>query len=418
MMRSMKWPAAALVLVTVLLAACGGTDGAEPVALSGCTQLLYSGDGKPDLLVVSDFPRRGVGAEATKVMIDAIEFTLRRHRFRAGDHRVAFQSCNDTSGDEPFDPQLCRRNAHAYVAADDVVGVIGPWNSGCAVEQIPIVSRRAAGPLALISPSNTFGGLTVPSLGAARLYPDGVRSYVRVVPHDLAQGSAAAVIVKRLGARRAALVRQDFTDSYVRGLALPFREFARSLGLEVREFRWRMQPSYRTLARAIAASDPDAVYLAGVTQVNAKQLVLDLRGALPASVALLAPDAFAAEDVARALGRAGDGMRVTVPSVPPKLLPPAGKRFARAFGRPLEPLEAAEAAQATEVLLHAIGRSDGTRASVVRALFATRVQNGILGSFSFDRNGDIVPRPVGVYRFERGKMVTDGLVRVPRTAGR
>jgi len=70
-----------------------------------------------------------------------------------------------------------------------------------------------------------------------------------------------------------------------------------------------------------------------------------------------------------------------------------------------------EAAQATEVLLDAIGRSDGTRASVVDELFATKVENGILGSFTFDRLGDIDPAPVGVYRFEDGKIVVDGLVR-------
>jgi ABC-type branched-subunit amino acid transport system substrate-binding protein len=79
---------------------------------------------------------------------------------------------------------------------------------------------------------------------------------------------------------------------------------------------------------------------------------------------------------------------------------------------------APEAAQATEVLLDAIARSDGTRASVVEELFATKVENGILGSFSFDRYGDIVPAPVGVYRFEGGDIVVDGVVRTPPDAPR
>jgi hypothetical protein len=99
------------------------------------------------------------------------------------------------------------------------------------------------------------------------------------------------------------------------------------------------------------------------------------------------------------------------------LLPPAGERFARAFGGPVNinpgALGAPEAAQSTEVLLDAIARSDGTRASVVEELFATKVENGILGSFSFDRFGDIDPAPVGVYRFERGRIVGDSVVRAP-----
>ena len=415
----MKWAAAVLVVLSALVVGCGDKDGVEPVALRTCTELLYEGRGKPDVIVVSDFPLRGIGADATRATVDAIEFVLRRRDFRAGSRGVGYQSCNDSVGDEPYDERLCRRNARAYVATVDVVGIIGPWNSGCAVEQIPIVSRKDAGPLAMISPSNTNAELTIAAVGAGQLYPDGVRSYVRVVTHDLAQGSAAAYEAVRLRARRVALVHQDFADEYVRALALSFRASARRIGLDVHEFGWQREASYGPLARAIAATRPQAVYLVGLTQVNGKRLVLDLRAALGPGVALIAPDSFAADDVARALGRAGDGMRVTLPGIPPEALPAAGKRFLRDFGASLGGpggFGAPEAAQAAEVLLDAIARSDGTRASVVQELFATRVTNGILGSFSFDRNGDIVPGPVAVYRFDRGKIVTDGVVRVPPDA--
>jgi branched-chain amino acid transport system substrate-binding protein len=411
-----------LVLLGAFVVGCGEKDDVEPVGLRACTELIYEGGGKPDVVVVSDLPRSGIAAGASKALVDGIKFVLRRRDFRAGTHRVGYQSCNDTLGDV-FDEQLCRRNARAYVATSDVVGVIGPWSSDCAVEQIPILSRKAAGPLAMISPTNTSAELTLPSLGAQRLYPDGVRSYVRVVTHDLAQGSAAAQVANRLGARRVALVHQDFSDTYARGNAVAFRETARSLGLEVHAFKWVPRKSYRTLARSVAATRPRAVYLAGLTELNAKRLVLDLRAALGPDVTFIAPDSFS--PVARALGRAGDGMRVTVPGYPLDELPVAGKRFvreldlSRVWPRDLGPTPGApEAAQATEVLLDAIARSDGTRASVVHELFATRVINGILGSFSFDRNGDIIPRPVGIYRFDRGRIVTDSVVRVPLDATR
>jgi branched-chain amino acid transport system substrate-binding protein len=411
-----KWAAAVLVVLGALVVGCGEQNGVEPVALRACTELLYEGGGKPDVVIVSDLPRRGFGADATKAMVDAIEFVLRHRDFRAGDFEVGYQSCNDTVGDEPYDEHLCGRNARAYVATADVVGVIGPFNSGCAEVQIPIVSRKAAGPLAMISPANTFIGLTVAAAGAGRLYPDGIRSYVRVVTHDVAQGSAAAEAASALRARRVALVHQDFEDAYARELTLAFRDSARQLGLKVRQFKWAPRKSYRALAHSVAAFGPQAVYLAGETQVNAKRLVLDLRATLGSGVTFIGPDSFAEEGIARALGGAGEGMRVTVPGIPPQALPAAGKRFVHDFGASLiEPgvQGAPEAAQATEVLLDAIARSDGTRASIVDELFATKVTNGILGSFSFDRNGDIVPGPVGIYRFERGKIVTDGVVRVP-----
>jgi hypothetical protein len=49
----------------------------------------------------------------------------------------------------------------------------------------------------------------------------------------------------------------------------------------------------------------------------------------------------------------------------------------------------------------------------VKELFRTDVKNGILGSFRFDRNGDIDPAGVGFFRVEDGKVVVDRVVRVP-----
>jgi branched-chain amino acid transport system substrate-binding protein len=406
-----------LVLVAGLAAACGGDDAIEPVAGTSCARLVYEGEGEPDVIVVSDLPRRGLGAKFTQVTIDAIEFVLREREFRAGELRVGYQSCNDTVGEEAYDESLCRRNARAYVATEDVVGVLGPWNSGCAEVQIPIVSSRDAGPLAQVSSSNTDHRLTRgPEVRG--LYPDGVRSYARVVTHDLAQGIAGAHLAKRLGARRVAVLEQDSADPvYVDALATSLLAAARGLGLDAVSFEWPLRKSYATLAASVAAARPDVVYLAGLTDVNAKTLVEDLRAALPRSVELVAPDSFAADGIAEEMGPAGEGLLTTVPGIPPDLLPPAGKRFLQDLGGAvlIAPgyLYAPEAAQATEVLLDAIARSDGTRASVVEELFATKVENGILGSFSFDRFGDIDPAPVGIWRYEGGKLVSESVVRAP-----
>jgi ABC-type branched-subunit amino acid transport system substrate-binding protein len=61
-----------------------------------------------------------------------------------------------------------------------------------------------------------------------------------------------------------------------------------------------------------------------------------------------------------------------------------------------------EAVQAAEVTLAAIARSNGTRSSVLRQLRATRVSNGILGSFGFDPNGDMTQAPVSFFRVTGG----------------
>jgi ABC-type branched-subunit amino acid transport system substrate-binding protein len=59
---------------------------------------------------------------------------------------------------------------------------------------------------------------------------------------------------------------------------------------------------------------------------------------------------------------------------------------------------AAYAGQATEVLLDAIARSDGSRASVVKQLFSLRVRRGILGDFRFTPTGDITQQPITILR--------------------
>ena len=59
-------------------------------------------------------------------------------------------------------------------------------------------------------------------------------------------------------------------------------------------------------------------------------------------------------------------------------------------------------AQAAQVMLEAIARSNGTRASVVKEMFKTNVKNGIMGTFRFDRNGDIDSEQVDQLRQAAG----------------
>jgi hypothetical protein len=143
----------------------------------------------------------------------------------------------------------------------------------------------------------------------------------------------------------------------------------------------------------------------------------DLRRRLGPDVVLAAGDQFlAAPSLPKAFGPVGEGLRVTGYHVPLEALAPAARRFLRSVGAPGGFRGLAEAAQAADVLLDAIARSDGTRAVVVEELFNTRVTGGILGSFSFDQYGDITPATVALYSVRNGKVVVDGVVRVPSHA--
>jgi hypothetical protein len=70
---------------------------------------------------------------------------------------------------------------------------------------------------------------------------------------------------------------------------------------------------------------------------------------------------------------------------------------------------------AADVLLNAIARSNGTRASVTKALFATHVHNGIIASFAFTPAGDTTAGSVTIVRLEHGHQVLLRVITPPAT---
>ena len=133
-----------------------------------------------------------------------------------------------------------------------------------------------------------------------------------------------------------------------------------------------------------------------------------MRAALGQNVAILAPDGFALyDDLVALTGPAAKGMYVSQYGIANERLPPRGREFLEGFAgeRPTgagPDYGAAYGAQAAEILLDAIARSDGTRGSVTREVFRTRVTDGILGDIRFDRNGDLVDSPFTFVRMVGG----------------
>jgi ABC-type branched-subunit amino acid transport system substrate-binding protein len=119
-----------------------------------------------------------------------------------------------------------------------------------------------------------------------------------------------------------------------------------------------------------------------------------------------------------AAGSAARGTYVSVPGISDlRRLGPGGRRFVERFGatlagREVEP-SAVYAAKGMEVALDAIARSDGTRASVRDALFATRIPNGLIGPVRFSADGDLATGPVTILRAQGGDGVVERIQQVP-----
>lgn len=417
-----------------------GTPRGDVLPSSMCGPVL-SGAGRPDVLIASDLPLQGTPGSVTRVAADAIRLVLRRNRFRAGPHTVGYQSCDDSTAQTgSFDLLKCASNAKAYAATDRVVGVIGPFQSPCAWAQIPI-ANRAEGPLAMISPANTYPGLTHAEPGSdgeepSIYYPTGVRNYVRVTGAADVDGAAGAVLANQLRLRRVYVLRG--TEGLGETTTTPFKRAARRLGITIAgSAQWRPDADgYAALAARVAAARPDGVFIGDALGLNGGEIVKALRARLGTEVVLIAGDAFQPPSfLLETAGQAAAGMYTTATAVAHEGLSDAGKRFVRDFqkqhGAPLpSALYVTETAAAAEALLAAIARSDGTRASVTEKLRNLEMTNGILRPFRFDDNGDITPASFTVFRITGGTKrdpalpedftgaVVDRVVRVPASLAR
>ncbi len=397
-----------LTAVLALLAAgCGGGGGsssggnAQALPASSCSDIYYEGSGKPDFVIASDLPLQGSGRSQTVQMTEAIKFILKQHNFKAGDHNIGYQSCDDATAQEgAWASEKCSANAQAYAQNKTVIGVIGTFNSGCAEIIIPVLNRAPDGPVGMISPANTYVGLTHSGPGTAagepdKYYPSGKRNYIRIVAADDFQGAADALNTQQLGLKNIYILND------------------KQLGIKVAGFSaWNSKASsYTGLATQIKQSGADAVFLGGLICENGGKLVKDLGSVLGSNVTLLAPDGFTPiSAVVSGAGNASEGMYVSVAGEPNEKLGAKGKQFVKDFGATqsggqVDPYSA-YAAQSMEVLLTAVENSDGTRADVAAQLLKTKVTDGILGSFTIDANGDTNSNPVTIYQIKGGKQTT------------
>jgi branched-chain amino acid transport system substrate-binding protein len=416
----MRRAGALAVLVCAFAAACGGDERSAPPAARAlpdtiCGPITYGGEGRPQLLIANSGPLQGPQSDHGIQNSQAAKMVLAQRGWRAGDYTVGIQVCDEASAATTApSPRKCAGNAKAFAADQSVVAVLGPSSSACTHAMLPIANRARGGPLALVSMSNTYLGLTRAGPGVLKgdpdvLYPTGRRNLVRLAPDDDLQGAASALYALRLGVRRPYVLHHD--GFWGAGIAAAFATAARRLGMDVaRVDRWDSRAhDYRRLAQRVRRSGADGVYLAGFAVAdNGGRLIKDLRAALGPGTPILAPDGFnEPASLVEAAGIATEGVVITIAAMPTAKLPPAGARFAREFEQRFGALPccySVYAAQATHVLLDAIAASDGSRAGVLRNLFRTQVRDGLLGDFTFDRYGDTTLTQVAVYRIHGARL--------------
>jgi branched-chain amino acid transport system substrate-binding protein len=305
-----------VALLTLLLAACGSDDEAEPAKRSGPAQIdLTIGNLVPLSGQLREFGHDAERAAelATERINDAIEDA-------GAEHEVELVTVDDGG-----DPQRAEATARELIAEDGTSCIVGPWGGADTLS----VARSVAVPehVTLISPAATLDELT-------DLTDSGLIN--RTAPPDSAQGPAlATAIAADLGAAKGATVNVAARDdAYGETLASSFVDAWREDGGEVGEwFTYDVdRESPGAIAEDLAAGAPDAT------------VIFDF----PASFARLAPalaqtpaydakrtwgaDLLASTTLPEEVPNAAiDGLRGTLPGSPDG--DPAGVSFRELFAQ-------------------------------------------------------------------------------------
>jgi branched-chain amino acid transport system substrate-binding protein len=394
------------VAAALLVVGCGGGAGGG--------QGDGGGEEGPTAKIVSDLPLQGASRAETTTMVNAIKLALEQRNYKAGEVQIEYESMDDATAQAgQWDEAKCAENAQKAAQDEEIVGWIGPFNSGCAQVEIPILNEAGLG---MISPANTYIGLTKPGGEPdepEKYYPTGERNYARVIVADDKQGAAGAALLEQEGLQSVYVL--DDKETYGKGLADQFQQSAEEVGIEIlgREGIDGSAANYRSLMNKIAQTDPDAIYFGGIIENNAGQLVKDKVGAGMSNedVAFIGPDGIFVDTFITQAGDAAEGSYITFGGLPPRELSAEGREFVETYESKYDDnvqAYTAYAYEAANVMLDAIARAyeaDGevTREGVIREIFATEDYKGVLGTWSFDEDGDTTLTKLSVQRVENGE---------------
>ena len=383
-----------LIVASMILTACGGGGGAATT-----------------LKIVSSLPMTGSSLTQTQTIVNAEMLRLSQANNSAcgGKYTLAYEAWDDASAAlGKWDPAVETENANKAAQDKSIIAYLGTFNSGAAKLSIPILNQ--AGPLAMISPANTYPGLTHAAAGITAAnepdvyYPTGVRNYARVAATDDLQGPVDVNFMVSLGVKALYVVNDQ--EAYGKGVADSVAQAATKAGITVvaNEGYDPKAADYKALMTKISTSNngkpPDMIFLGAVVDNNSAQMVKDKVSIMGdnTKVKFMGPDGIFTQAFIDGAGAASDGAYASTPGVAKKDLNATGTKFyadyAAKYGETNEPY-AVFGYDTMNALLYAIenvcknGGNPADRATVNKAVFAVKDFQGALGTWSFDQNGDI-----------------------------
>jgi branched-chain amino acid transport system substrate-binding protein len=384
-----------LFTTTLLLTASACTGNHEPPAPSPRT-----------LTIVSVLPRQGRNKARTDAMVKAMRAAIEARGSSVGAFHIRYvdaDSADPEFGDESGD--VCTALANQFAKSPDIVAVIGPQQPLC--NSILVRSLNDSG-LMVVGVKVDVPGVTheVPGSWTDQscfecspkgFYPTGVRNYARVVPTEDSEGVAAVDFLASSGVRSAYIltIGDAFSTAY---LAAGFKAESASRGLKiVGEGTYNMgAKSFAQDAERAIALHPDAIYLLAPVYNRGAELLRSLReggfdGVIMSSLSIVD------DSLLSGAGKDAEGAFFSSTRQPLAALPQAAEDLVDSIGIRDYAVDAVYASEAANLVLDAIGASDGSRVGVRDGVFQTS-RAGLLGPISIDANGDVEPQQIAIFK--------------------
>jgi branched-chain amino acid transport system substrate-binding protein len=399
-------PALAAVAIAAL-AAVGCSSSPAPAtgaaAVSGNAVDIYS-----------SLPMQGSSNVQTIPMVNGMKLALARAGGKAGKFTVNFTALDDsTAAAGKWDPSQTAANARKVAADPKAVYYIGEFNSGASEISIPILNQ---GGIPQVSPANTYVGLTTDLPGSApgepqKYYPTGKRTYLRIVPIDSIQAAADLLAMKQAGCSKVAIANDK--EAYGAGLAQLIELEKAEYGVTVVS-NTGIDPTasnFRTYAQTIKSEGADCFFFSGIVSNGGVQIVKDVNAALP-TAKIFGPDGVCTTAWTQAsqggVPASIDPLMECTVATQDLAAYPGGKAFLAGYKAKYGSADpdpyaiyGYEAMKLGLDTIASLGANGDNKADVLKALFAIKDRQSVIGTYGFDANGDTTLKAYGLYSADR-----------------
>src|SRR4051812_30214959 len=165
------------------------------------------------LTIYTSLPRHGLSARDAGAVLAGERLALADAHGHAGGHRLRLGELDDSDPRKGgvWDPSAVERNAKRAAKDPSTIAYVGELDYGGSAISVPVTNGKA---ILQISPGDGLTSLTRVQPGGfkaspARYYPNGRRTFVRIVPNDLGESTELMRWIRDRGADRVAIVHDD-----------------------------------------------------------------------------------------------------------------------------------------------------------------------------------------------------------------